>query len=268
MKDSKFDHWKSKNIIISLVFSIIGLALFVVGGFNSASASMITSQIGSIILIAASWNVIYDMKLRSHFVEMVESQTDKVISMISLAKQEKDFGLIQIYSKSDGYNFHDFLTTNRNIVIVLNDGRTWVSNHSPKLEERFKKHDFHTTFIVTHPDSEMVNVLATKQEMPADGVKGKIREFVKSVKAINGHDKSKVAILGHKLYNPHSIFLGDSLALITPYHASRGRRYVPLYVFTDSGQNSYFQSVKLDMDYLVKDSEDISDYYEPAHKPC
>lgn len=257
--DNNLEHWKLKNIIISLVFVVVGLVLFLLSTQNSGIIYSILAQFGSIIMITATWNVIYDMKLRSQFVEIISSHTEKISEKIDLAKQEKDFGLVAIYSKSDGYNFYDFLTENKELVVLLNEGRTWISNHTPKIEERLKKTSFKTTFVVTHPDSSMVAVLAAKQELTAHGITGKVKEFVSSVKAIKGYDKDRIKILGHRYYNPHSVFLGDTRAIITPYHASRGRRYVPLYIFEDCGESSYFQSVKLDMDYLIKDAEDISE---------
>jgi len=262
VNDSKFAYWKIKGLIFSLILVIIGLVLTWYTSKKDEQLVSFVSQIGSIFLITGAWSILYEIFLRAQFIEIIESRVSKVTNLIELAKQEKSFGLISIFSKSDQYDLHKFLLNNKALFVLLNDGRSWISVHAPTIESRLAKEDLTTTFILTHPKSDMVKVLAKKQEMSESDIRNKIKQFICSIKALPGYSPSKIQILGHYLYNPHSVFLGDERAIVTPYHASAGRRFVPLYIFENKGINSYYYSIGQDIDYLVKQSEDISTYFD------
>jgi hypothetical protein len=105
----------------------------------------------------------------------------------------------------------------------------------------------------------MVNVLARKLGLNPNTIKSKISETVKMISEAKT-EISNVRVLGHDLYNPHSLFLSEDIAMITPYFVSRGRRQVPLFRYRNVGGASYYQQLRDDIHNVIEAAADISEY--------
>jgi len=59
-------------------------------------------------------------------------------------------------------------------------------------------------------------------------------ETVQLLEDIKSEDTS-LEILGHFLFNPFAVVIGDDVAIVTPSFISRGGRTVPTFKYQDTG---------------------------------
>lgn len=144
----------------------------------------------------------------------------------------------------------------KDLTILINDGRTWVSTNSVHLRNRFAQPNLRTRIFLLHPESPMLEVLARKVGSTREHMQNKIHETVRMLTELKG-EKTKLTILGHYLFNPHALFLGDQYAIMTPYFTARGRRTVPLLRFHDNSQTSFVRKLKDDVRDLENDAKEI-----------
>lgn len=249
--------WRSmyptKNIVISAIFIMAGIG-FIYLSNNFESLKSYFDTISSILLISGVWTVIYDLYLKNDFLNIVRGNMCILNDDINKFEHISRTGLVHIESDANHFNYENFIKNNKKIIILLNDGRRWISNN----EYYFKDNDNEGTdisFIITHPNSEMIDVLARKQYMTHEQIIDKINQFRASIKRINESRHSKIKIFGHKLYNPNSIFLGDDEVILSSYLVAKGRGSVPLYIYKNAGPSSYFEQVKRDLNSLLDDEE-------------
>ncbi len=221
----------------------------------TAEKNSLLEQVASLLFITGGWTVVYDMYLKKDFLSIVENimriNNDNVNKILKF----NEIGLDSIMQDSNHFQYEVFLKRNKNIVIVLNDGRTWISHNEQHIVEKLNSEDCTMTFIVTSKDSEMIDVLARKQSVDRSAIIAKIDEFLESIARINRKSSRKINVFVHKLYNPHSIFLGDEEVIITPYLTSTGRNTVPLYLYKNTGNYSYFRRVKSDVENLMRQGD-------------
>lgn len=103
----------------------------------------------------------------------------------------------------------------------------------------------------------MIQVLAKKGSVDVPTLQARIRETVGILEELK-ISSTRLEILGHHLFNPFSLIIGDDEAAMTPYFLSRGGRTRPLFYFRRSGSHGYFDYLVHDAEMLRKDSEDIS----------
>ncbi len=193
-----------------------------------------------------------------------------ILSQIAFVKQEKDIGLVEILPDAVGYKYDNFLREQKELIIVLSDGRTWTSIYIPFLKERFKDKTKKTTIILLHPDSTEIEAWAHKTEYTVVGLKSKISQTIRALvdtkKEVEGQnvdiENVNLEILGHKSLNPYSVYLGDDQAIITLYfHAGNVRKF-PLFKFHDTNdEQCMFRSLKESIGKLKKEAENI-DYFK------
>jgi len=163
-------------------------------------------------------------------------------------------GLTGATRDSSKYDYEKLFQNSRDLVICLNDGRTWLSTHRELLRERLQDHRVSTTVILCHPESSFLNTLAKKGSTEVKAIQEKIRESVEIIDSVKTKD-SNVEVLGHFLFNPSSIVIGDDTAIVTPYYFSRGGRKVPSLVFSDGENSDYLSEIKQDLERLRIDSK-------------
>jgi hypothetical protein len=179
-----------------------------------------------------------------------------LIQRMGLAREYGRLGLTEIHADCTAFDYGPIIGDSMRLIVVLNDGRTWASVHRDRLRKRFSDGNKETVFIVVHPDSAMVEVLARKGCKEINVIGGRIRETVQLLEEIK-NDDTKLEVLGHYLFNPHAIVIGDDAAVITPFFHSRGGRTVPAFKYQDVGQGCYFRELVKDVELLRIDAKDI-----------
>jgi len=200
-------------------------------------------------------------ELQHKFEEISQKNTDRLLNKLNLTQQEI-IGLEEVEAEANSYDYSELILNSKNLFLVLNDGRTWLSNRNSLFRKRFEDPEKTTTLFITHPESTMLSVLARREgEKTTERIQGKIEQTVRLLHRIKLQD-TKLEIYGHFLYNPYSLFLGDNTAIITPYFFSRVKRTLPVLKFKDSGDaRCYYQEARRDLEDLRQDSKDISQYF-------
>lgn len=255
--------WRMGNLLIISILIILGLLFLIVSLFITNDFwQSFCNQLATVLLVAGVWTGIYEMFLRLDFIRITDENSDRVISHLKLSDEFRKLGLDEARADSGGYDFTHLLLHSEELFVVLNTGRTWVSTHSDPLRRRFQDADKKTTVFLLHPDSSMLTVISRKEATPVEGVREKIAEAVQMLNQLKTDD-TQLAIYGHHLYNPYSLFLGDAFAVITPYYVSIGRRTVPLFTYLGVETDSYYRNLREDVTTLLHDAQDISTYKGP-----
>jgi hypothetical protein len=182
---------------------------------------------------------------------------------LKLSSSTKAIGLTDVEPNSAKFDYGPILRSHQRVIILLNDGRTWLSLHRDDLRARFEDRNKDTTVFLIRPNSVMVEVLAKKGNVTTDVLAGRIKESIQLLQDIR-QPTTNLEILGHDLFNPHSVVLGDDTAVLTPYFASRGGRNVPAFRFSDVGDDCYFRHLAADLEGLRKDAVVLAD--TPRHE--
>jgi len=247
----------------------LGIGLVVIGGPIVAVAMILgPSRLGVSLSIIGSLMLILGTMLWLHYgmqapkVETVERAVRESIDRnlagsIELSRDYRRLGLVQVHGDCTALDYGPIITESRRLVAVLNDGRTWASVHRDRLRRRLVDPNKDTTFILIHPDSPMVEVLARKGSKDVETIRVRIRDTVQLLEEIKG-DNTSLEILGHWLFNPYSLVIGDDTAIVAPYFISRGGRTVPAFVYRDVGPTSHFRDLLKDVERLRMDTKDIS----------
>jgi len=252
--------WRAKSIFAIAALIIAGLiclvlSLCVTPGFW---ASLLT-QLSTAFLVGGLWTGVYELYMRRDFVRIQDENRDELLDKISLAETEESLGFSRICPDANTYDYTHLIEDSPSLHLVLNDGRTWVSNHSDALRRRFQAPGLETTVFLLHPDSQMLDVLAVKVNSTRQKLREKIGETVKMLRELVG-DETKLRVLGHYLYNPHAVFVGQEVAVVTLYFTSRGRKSVPALVFEDRDQPCFYRKLKEDIMDLEHDADDIFNF--------
>lgn len=189
----------------------------------------------------------------------VESYVEKSVKSVLadkllLAFETGHLGLQSLVAESSGFDYGQIIQESRKLTIVLNDGRTWLSTQRERLRKRFADPSKETVVFLIHPRSAFVEVLARKGSKDARVIRERIMESVEMIEDISSGG-GRVSVLGHFLFNPQSVVIGDGMAVVTPYYFGRGGRAVPAFVFKDAGEGSYVRLLTDDLELLLIDSE-------------
>lgn len=277
--------WKLTSRIVFAGFIILGLVLLLASQLLASNkpnnfVSLVLNQLATALLVGGLWTGVYETFLRDDFIRINDENTGKLLSAaetilesgrqntqtllnkISVSEQEELLGLVEANSASNKYDYTDLITNSKALVLLLNDGRTWVSNHADQLRRRFADPEKTTKIFLLHPLSPMIPTHARKVGTTTQSLQLKIAETIEMLGTLRTANTS-LEVYGHYLYNPYSLFIGDHYAVLTTYFASKGRRTVPMFRFEDQdGQpDCYYKQLKEDVEVLKKfDAEEISNF--------
>jgi hypothetical protein len=187
-------------------------------------------------------------------VDMLQRVTATIDRRLLVAEQAAKVGLAECHVDCNVYDFTNALSDSRTLTVMLNDGRTWTSVHRDRLRRRFEDATRTTTIFLVHPQSAMISVLARKGSIEPEVLRSRISETLTLLDEIC-LPTTQLEVLGHHLFNPHSLVLTDRSAMIIPYSTSRGRRTQPLLAFEDIGGDCFYRQVAADMERLRMDSD-------------
>lgn len=173
--------------------------------------------------------------------------------------ENSPLGLVSVSTDASAHDYSELIISPRRLVIVLNDGRTWLSIHKERLRKRFSDPTKTTTIFLLHPRSEFLSTLAKKESTDVRNLQTKIYESLEIIASVR-QSNQRLEVLGHHLYNTQSVVVGDAEAAVTPYFLSRGGRTVPVYTFIDMGGPCYFRDIADDVDQLRLDSEAFDNF--------
>jgi hypothetical protein len=268
--------YRLKTVVVGLTFVSIGLISLIASlqiPDKSEIIKALLRELATIAIIGATLHVIHELFQRQDFIQITNNKGEEILKLlnttrvdmlarIALANQAAVLGMTEIMPDAQSYDFDEMLLNVPNLTAVLNDGRTWVANNALSLQARFQDKAKHTTIVLVHPQSEFVTVLARKQGIDDATVRAKLAETLRRLVTCGGR-ADNLRVLGHRLYNPHTVFITDGFAIITPYFHSRTRHRGPAIRFNDTNHSSFYRELRKDIDALVLDCEPLPLTIEP-----
>ncbi len=252
--------WKFVNWLAIATFTILSLLLLILSILiEDVFWSTVFNQLSTILLISGIWAIIYEMFLRTDFIRITDENTEKIINYVRVSDEMEKLGLLEIREDSLTFDYKPMFLESKELDIVINHGRTWVSRNSFILRKRFQDPTKKTRIFMLHPDSPMIEVISRKEGLPVSGVKDKISDAIRMLNEIRT-ETTQLEIYGHFLFNPFSILLADEYAVSTGYYFALGRRTVPLYKFGPIEGDCFFKVIKEDIEALIDFSEEISGF--------
>lgn len=162
-------------------------------------------------------------------------------------------------------DFHDFshknfLEESEDLIIVLNDGRSWIDTYRERLAWRVKT-NLSTKIILIHPKSEFIMTLTKKNGKSIQTQKEEIQRSFNVVNELK-EQGGNINIYGHYLFNPYSLFLNEKQAVIMPYYFTEAGE-LPVLIFDNQGSGSLYETYKNDTKKLLENSAPlkIADFY-------
>lgn len=258
MRNEKIKYWRSKGFLICLSMIIFGLLMILFSGNKGELLTSFVSQVGSILLISGAWSILYETSLRCQFFDAIDEHLQVLLELKQSAEQQKTTGLVNIYQDTDTYDFRQAISENIELRVFITTGRSFISKFYHDFVKRFQDSNKITVFILTHPSSPAIDNLAFREKKSAAKILEKIKSSVDYIKDMPGYSSQHVKIFGHKTLPSCRAILGDDKVYITFFQLSPGRRPLPLFVFENSGENSFFSIIKNDISSLEAMSDDIS----------
>jgi hypothetical protein len=269
--------FRMKTVVVALFFVVAGLvALLVSIELDEKShpvAKSLLREFATISIIGGTLHVTYELFQRIEYVRATEEHTETVLESLertsraifdhlSLAEETLKMGLAAIHPDASNYDYAPMIEHAATLTIVLNDGRTWVSNNAGRLRKRLADPSRKTRFFFLHPQSPMQMVLARKYGSSETALAAKLNETLMMLADV-APPEANLEVFAHNLFNPHSVFIADSHAIISPYFHSRTRRTVPALRFQDTDEGCFFREIREDIDALMLDAETLAIPWSP-----
>jgi hypothetical protein len=153
----------------------------------------------------------------------------------------------------DGFSYQQIILDSWELVVVLNDGRSWVDTNREHLKARFADPRKTTKFCFIHPDSSYVDILIQKNGKRRSA---QVDEIVRSVQVIheNKLPSCDVETFLHKRPTPYCLFLTEKLAIVHPYLFFEAGA---LPMFTYLSDTPFYAIYREDAQKLLKESPSI-----------
>jgi hypothetical protein len=180
---------------------------------------------------------------------------DVVSKYLPLKKPLEEGGLTSFRPSFHGFPHRELLATSEHLLIVMNDGRSWIDGYREQLEQRAKTNK-RTLIVLIHPRSEFVPTLIRKNGKKKSTQIDELRRSFEIISGIKANYPGNVEIRGHYLFNPYSIFVNENQAVIMPYFFNEAGE-LPVLTFSNTGNDSLYERYKNDAYRLFGDSKPL-----------
>jgi hypothetical protein len=211
-------------------------------------------DLATVILISGVFGIV-DKAILNH------DEWERLSHLFGVHDSVQRTGLKQVAIDSTSFDYGPMIRDGSNLRIVLNDGRTWISDKITHLQERFKEKS-ETEFYLMNPANPVIPQLAEKTGYSKDEQRDKVRQAVKRlVEAFDQKEKQGVLRIYYLKYYPtHSIFMTDKEVVITLYGISHGRRPVPAFVFDKEHYGNFvYKHIEDDVKNIREESTCVFD---------
>ena len=146
-----------KTYAILVSFIVIGLALLLVNAtiLKDKWADTWIEQLAAVFVIGGGLGVIEKtLLLRDHFKQIRE--------LFMVHESVTRLGLAEVVPDANHYSYSSIIRNSKDLSIVLNDGRSWLSARVFDFQHRFNQMGFQTELFVPDPGGEFVEYLQRK----------------------------------------------------------------------------------------------------------
>ncbi|MFH1108541.1 MAG: hypothetical protein V1790_04985 [Planctomycetota bacterium] len=242
----------------AIFVTLVAIGLFLLwqasGSPPTVPATVWLTQLASVVLIAGTFGIVDKALLN-------RDTFNRISKLFKIHESVEKTGLREIGSDANKFDYGPLIEASSTLSIVVNDGRTWVSDKITHLQVRLTK-NVTTELFLTDPESPVLPKLAEKTGYSVQEQKDKISQAMKRLteEFESSGKKGKLKIYYLKYYATHAVFIGDDEVVITLYGISSGRKPVPAFVFSlrETGALMH-KHVKEDVEKLRKESVCVYD---------
>jgi len=242
--------YRHKVALLCLFIGCIALIATFISS-DMESIKIFVTLIGPTIVVACILGILYEYFLRSEIIAMNDMSAEKVIEKFDISKNCELMGLTGLGYDASEEDFDDLLFNQKNVTIILNDGRTWISHRSVKIKKRINNKRQKTTFILIDPESDFLHSLAIKLGVTNEILKAKILETHKMLREMSGKNKN-LEVYGHSLPTSQSIFMCEDYAYSAPYPMATKMDHIPIYKYSKFGNEPVYEGISNDIMELQK----------------
>ena len=167
----------------------------------------------------------------------------EIVKRLMPTPSQFEGGLVEVLTTFHKFSHADFLDDSEDLIVIINDGRSWVRSYREKLAERSKTKS-NTRIILVHPKSDFITTLTKKNGKTIETQIEELRASVNIVEEI-ANDGGRISIYGHNLFNPASLFLSEKKAVVMPYYFNEAGN-LPVLIFENKGDDSLYESYRKD----------------------
>lgn len=249
-----------KVIIISLVIAVVGLIALLAAEFKKSELGSWYSALTSVlqvVIISSIATLVNEWLIKSDNIKVIESIRDDIKRNTAVKANISELGLVDVYKDANDFKFKEIIENSQNLIVCVNHGRTWLSQRSEYFKFRFRNVRNKTTFIFSDPDGDSAKIIAKKEGKNANDLKLRVEEAIKILRDSGGIG-DKLKIYFQPYYTCQTVILADDMLILTPYYNSSGRYSVPLFVYKNMGETSYYHKIHSDIQSLISESMEIS----------
>lgn len=256
--------------VIRLKFVIIGLVLLILGGVSlwystsdrwSDASRQVAGQLTSVLLISGMWTLVQEYFVRGEFEEQKRGLVDRIDNLHQLSLKAQNVGLVDVVADSRTRSKSEILETARHLTVLMNDGRTFVNSNLFSFRRRFSRPETTTRYLVVHPNSEFLPILAHKVGEPPEEIQKRILQACKLLTDEHGRipqpARGKLEIYGHNMPTNFAALLTDETLIMILYTTASGRTHVPLFEFQPKGVDMPYEHFKRDLEALIADRSEL-----------
>jgi len=231
----------ARAIIAFIIMLIFFLIFFIIDDNNWRNLSISVISASLIIMIYEIFSHTFEEKF--------------IFEYLPMFKESQQIGLKKVvYKPIDTDEYKKNLLNSYKLIVVMNDGKTFLRNYYSVLESRMHKKGL-TEFILLNPNSQFVEFLSKRNEKETkDYYKSKIRDVIKNLKEISQNKKKEheFSIYIHDGFHPYAVVMCDDKAMVSMYRLSPGKHEVLHFLFEYVGRDCEYEKIKQDIENLKK----------------
>lgn len=260
-QDIDRDSFVLRVIIVGLVGLVVALALLLtaqnITDQKFGWLKLLLESLAGTVIVAATVGLIVQRLAHKELLKAMDKTTAAITTEMKTLRAFEELGLIDACSDCNNFSFTDLLLSSKELMIVMNDGKSWVGRNAGLLRKRLLLPDASTILMVQHPDSPMIPVLAHKVEQSDDFIRQKIADTVRELHSFERSATHQLRVLGHYFFNVHTLFMTEEQVAMTPYLITPGRNTTPLFLFERRGQSAQYDRWRHDLEQLLKVSKPL-----------
>jgi hypothetical protein len=166
------------------------------------------------------------------------------------------FGLREIRSSFHGFSFEHLLRDSIDLLVVMNDGRSWIDSHRELLATRIANPKLSTRVMFVHPSSPFIDVLIRKN---GKSKTMQLEELQRSLQILERarQPNSNLDVRGHYCFNPYVLHISEREAVLSPYLLGESGA-LPLFVFVREATDAIYLRLREDAEQTFQGAEPLS----------
>ncbi len=167
----------------------------------------------------------------------------------SLLRDSQKAGLVTIKGNfAEDRTVLEEITQSRELMVVMNDGRSWIDSNREILAQRIRDREKITRILLLHPRSNFLDVLIRKNKKTQAQQMEEIQRSFDVLQNIATRPEA-LDIRGHHGFNPYSLILTANYAFVSPYFLNE-RGALPLMKFTSHAPSGLYHELRADAQKL------------------